>query len=185
MFYLSIKLSCHRKNISCALKYSSCDRKFISCERKFLSCDSKFNSYDKKYSFFYKKNVLCHVAFFFIPVTGNKFPVTRNIFWQIFHSFCHKIYSSWHRNDFSFCFVTRNIYQPDKEINFSWDTRCTSCRALFSSWLPGGMFSSPRISCEKNRLFIALHAIKCLKTHSILFFNLFLVYSLFKILMNN
>ena len=33
--------------------------------------------------------------------------------------------------------------------------------------------------------FIALHAIECLKTNSILFFNLFLVNSLFKILMNN
>ena len=59
-------------------------------------------------------------------------------------------------------------------------------RALFSLWLPvGNKRSSKRISCEKNWRFKALHTIECLKTHSILFLNLFLVNSLFKILTNN
>ena len=50
-----------RRGVLC----SSCDRKFIFC--------------DKKYSFFHRKSALWHEGFFFIPVTGNKFPVTRNI----------------------------------------------------------------------------------------------------------
>ena len=43
-----------------------------SCDRIFISCHSK-------YSFIHRKSVLWHKMFFFIPVTGNKFPVTRNI----------------------------------------------------------------------------------------------------------
>ena len=36
-------------------------------------------SCDKKYSFLHRKNILGHDVFFSTPVTGNKFPVTRNI----------------------------------------------------------------------------------------------------------
>ena len=43
------------------------------------SCDRKFIFSDKKYSFFHRKSALWHERFFFIPVTGNKFCVTRNI----------------------------------------------------------------------------------------------------------
>ena len=50
-----------RRGVRC----SSCDRIFISCH--------------SKYSFIHRKSVLWHKMFFFIPVTGNKFPVTRNI----------------------------------------------------------------------------------------------------------
>ena len=77
------------------------------------------------------------------------------LLWHILYSFYHKLYSSchrkfflWHgyiscdmkyifchRNDFSFCFVTRNIFLWDKEIILSCDIRCTSCNRICSySW---------------------------------------------------
>ena len=37
------------------------------------------SSCDKKYSFIHRKNVLWHKVLLFIPVTGNRFCVTRNI----------------------------------------------------------------------------------------------------------
>ena len=52
---------------------------FFGGQWKNYFSDQKKFSFHMIYSFIYGKNVLCDKVFFFICVTGNKVPVTRNI----------------------------------------------------------------------------------------------------------
>ena len=81
------------------------------------SCDGIFISCHSKYSFIHRKSVLWHKMFFFIPVTGNKFPVTRMIFLVRENRFLMNFWSSF--RCITFLRQMCGIYNQ----NFVWDLK--------------------------------------------------------------